>query len=150
TGRAERGDDPETLGGVVDQEADDEEGAEGNFPGGVRRADGQAFPEIVEPDGNGHQRGELERRALAARGRPMGPEARKNERSPDQAEKDEAVALKCAGNTPRSLERLGQRVNAEKNQQADGQCEEEVEPLAVQPSEKRKPEESEQHRNDAG
>ena len=47
---AQRRDDRQALGRVVDREADDEEGAERERPGRVGGADRQALAEVVEAD----------------------------------------------------------------------------------------------------
>ena len=46
----QRRDDRDPLGGVVDREADDQEGAQGELADGVRGADREALAEVVEAD----------------------------------------------------------------------------------------------------
>ena len=57
---AQRRDDRQALGGVVDREANNQEGAEGERPGGVGRADRQALAEVVQADPDRDQQGHVE------------------------------------------------------------------------------------------
>ena len=94
-------DDPQPFGDVLDDEADDQEGAERRRADAVGRADRQPFAEIVQPDAERDHRGE--RHTLLAPPRLLS-ELALADRVEQQEGADDADA-----DEPRALERAAER-----------------------------------------
>ena len=72
-----------------------------------------------------------------------------DERGANHAEQREGDALECARHQRRGLQCLGHGIHAQEDQQADGECQEEVHPLAVNATQKREPKQPDEHRDHA-
>ena len=127
---AQRRHDRQALGGVVDREADDEEGAQGERPARVGGADRQALAEVVEADPDRHQqrqvgaagarrRRRLRRAALAAR--EVGVDPGQGQVGDEGADEDEAGAAEGGRRLGGDLQPLEPGVDREEGEQADGE-----------------------------
>ena len=141
--------DPETLGDVVDHEADDQERAERQLTEGEGGADREPLAEVVDADPDRDERRERDPAESAAAAREPRREERHRQVAERDAEQDEAGAAERARNRRLELEGLEERLDAEEREQAGGQGHEPGQPALVDPPQRRQPEQAERDRQHA-
>ena len=127
--RAQRRDDRQALGGVVDREADDEEGAERERAGRVGGTDRQALAEVVEADPDRDQERQVGPRRRPCRRRPRAwarcAWSQRRSRPGPGRRSSAPTKTRLGRRTPRAPRRRSQAlepgVDREEGEQADGE-----------------------------
>jgi len=99
-----------------EREADDQEGAERRRARGEGRADGQPLAEVVQADAQGDQRRHAHGRLLAR----SAADGQQHSQAQQRAEDDHRHALEDARRVAGQLQRLQDRIDEQKDEQADG------------------------------
>ena len=123
----------------MDDEPNDQEGAEGCGPNREGRPDGQPFTQIVQPDAERHhcRQGQALLDGIRAAARLALRERVQQHKRPNDANPHDPDALKGAADLTRQFKRLAGRVDSKEDQQANRHCQKEGQPALAEQAQHR-------------